>query len=150
MPKRIDITGQQFGELAVIRLSDKVNKRNIRLWECRCSCGETTYVMGSSLRAGHYKSCGCNLAVKRNNGARKHEKKDMVGGTRRSSIKAKLHKGNKSGAKGVTWVESRQQWKAYIGIKGKQITLGYRKDIDAAITLRHEAEEKYHKPYLEG
>lgn len=147
--RRIDITGQIFGELKVIRLSERRNERNVLLWECLCSCGETTYVMGSSLRAGHYKSCGCKQKLKRDKGAREHEKADSVDGTRKSALKAKLHKNNKSGVKGVMWMESRQEWKAYIGFKGKQINLGYRKDKDEAIALRQEAEKKYHKPYLE-
>lgn len=150
MPKRIDITGQTFGELKVIRLSDRYNERNVRLWECLCSCGETTYVMGTSLRAGNYKSCGCKQRKKRDAGARQYEKTDSVGGTRKSALKAKLHKNNKSGVKGVMWMGSRQKWKAYIGFKGKQINLGYFSDKVAAVAARQAAEEKYHKPYLEG
>jgi len=149
MVKRIDLTDQEFGELKVVRLSNKRNEYNTLLWECKCSCGETIFVLGASLRAGHYKSCGCKQVEKRDAGARAHEQRDRVGGTRKTALKAKPHKDNTSGHKGVTWVESRQQWKAYIGFKGKNITLGYRAIKEEAIALRLAAEDKYHKPYLE-
>lgn len=149
--RRIDLTGQTFGDLEVLRLSDQRGQNNTILWECKClACGKVTPVQGYALRAGYYKSCGCKQVTKRDNGVREHLKSDRVNGTRKSSLKAKLHKGNKSGHKGVIWVESRQEWKAYIGFQGKNITLGYRKNKEEAIQLRIDAEEKYHKPYLEG
>lgn len=149
MPKRIDLTGKQFGDLTVIKLSDKRDKYNKLLWECKCSCGNSAYVPGPSLRAGYYKSCGCKRIKKRDKGARQHEKSDRVDGTRKTALKAKLHVGNKSGHKGVIWLESRKKWRAYIGFQGKQIALGYFDEKEDAIAARKAAEEKYHKPYLE-
>lgn len=151
MSKRIDLTGQNFGELTVIKLSDRRDPKhnNTRLWECLCSCGKIAYVLGTSLRAGHYKSCGCKLVEKRDKGAKKHIETDAIDGTRKSALKAKLHVGNKSGHKGVRWNESRKKWTAHIGFKGKQISLGYFTDKEDAIAARKKAEEIYHKPYLE-
>lgn len=147
--KRIDLTGQQFGELVVVRLSDKRGNNNTLLWECRCSCGNTVYLHGYSLINGHYKSCGCKRDKKRDKGVKEHIKKDMIDGTRKTALKAKINKRNKSGYKGVSWMKSRQKWIAYIGFKGKQITLGYFDDKEDAIKARKAAEEKYFKPYLE-
>lgn len=149
MSKRIDLTGKTFGDLKVIRLSDQRDRYNNPLWECLCVCGEIAHVTTGSLNAGHYKSCGCMRVKNRNKGVLNHIAADRVGGTRKTALKAKLHKNNKSRHKGVIWVESRQEWKAYIGFQGKNITLGYRKNREEAIILRKEAEEKYHKPYLE-
>ena len=148
--RRIDLTGQQFVELKVIRLSDQRDKHSRRLWECECSCGEIVHIPGFALRAGTYQSCGCKRVEKRDRGVREHIKNDQVDDTRRASLKAKPHKDNRSGIKGVDWVESRQTWRAYIGIQGKQITLGYRKNKDDAIALRRAGEEKYHQPYLDS
>ena len=149
MSKRIDINGQKFGDLTVVKLSDKKCKNNkTYLWECKCTCGETTFVLGTSLRHGHYKSCGCKRIEKRDIGARNHEKLDSIDGTRRTSLQAKLHKGNKSGHKGVMWLNNRNKWKAYIGIKGKQISLGYFDNKEDAIKARKIAEEEYHSKYL--
>lgn len=54
----IDLTGQEFGRLIVIkRISN--SKRGRTRWLCRCSCGGETIVYGCHLRDGHTKSCGC-------------------------------------------------------------------------------------------
>jgi len=149
--RRIDLTGQTFGELEVIRISDKRGQNNTRLWECLCkACGKHTYVLGINLRAGYYKSCGCLRDDKRDKGRDNHIYSDTIDGTRKSSLKAKLHSGNKSGHKGVRFNESRQKWTAHIGFQGKQISLGYFLTIEEAIAARQVGEEKYHKPYLEG
>ena len=147
--KRIDLTGRQFGELVVVRLSDKRGNNNTLLWECRCSCGNTVYLHGYSLIHGHYKSCGCKRDEKRDKGVKEHIKKDMIDGTRKTALKAKINKRNKSGYKGVSWMKSRQKWIAYIGFKGKQIMLGYFDDKEDAIKARKAAEEKFFKPILE-
>jgi hypothetical protein len=147
--RRIELTGQQFGELTVIKLSDRRGNNNTLLWECRCSCGNTIYLHSYSLRHGHYKSCGCQHDKKRDKGVKRHIKTDQVDSTRKTALKAKIHKANKSGHKGVMWMESRKKWKAYIGFKGKQINLGYFEDKNDAIKARQLAEEKYFKPILE-
>lgn len=145
----IDITGQVFDDLTVIKLSEKYDKYGHILWKCRCICNNIIYVTGSSLRAGVYKSCGCKRDKKRDKGAKKHIKQDRIDGTRKSALKAKLSSRNSSGHKGVSWVDSRKKWRASIGFKGKQITIGYFDDIDDAVNARQKAEKKYHKPILE-
>lgn len=60
MGKFIDITGQTFGRLSVIRYAG-LNKRGEATWECECSCGNLNHVIVPSydLRTGHTSSCGC-------------------------------------------------------------------------------------------
>ena len=53
-----DMTGFKSGRLAVIGMADG-RKNNQVLWRCRCDCGNETTVMGSNLRSGGTKSCGC-------------------------------------------------------------------------------------------
>lgn len=65
-----DLTGQQFGELTVINLSDK-RQGGSCMWECQCSCGNKTTVVSSSLTSGNTKSCGSSI----------HKRKDMIGRT---------------------------------------------------------------------
>ena len=52
-------------------------------------------------------------------------------------------KNNTSGVKGVYWFKPNRQWKAQIQVGGKQITLGYFHEFDAAVRCRKEAERKY-------
>lgn len=58
MAKHIDLTGQRFGRLTVIKEIGK-NKYSDYLWECLCDCGNTKIVTTNRLRCGITKSCGC-------------------------------------------------------------------------------------------
>lgn len=58
MGKLIDLTGQKFGRLTVLKDSGQ-KKSNEHLWECQCSCGKICLVKGVHLRTGQTKSCGC-------------------------------------------------------------------------------------------
>ncbi|MBD1223304.1 HNH endonuclease [Virgibacillus halodenitrificans] len=91
----------------------------------------------------------CKRVENRLKGLKKHMEYDRIDGTRKSAFTAKLHKGNKSGHKGVNWIKSRKKWRAYIGFKGKQIFLGNYENKEDAIVARLKAEEKYYKPLLD-
>ena len=57
--KKLDLTGQRFGRLVVIRKSvERANAGEV-LWECKCDCGEFSVVKSGNLRSGSTKSCGC-------------------------------------------------------------------------------------------
>lgn len=57
----IDMTGQRFGRLVVIRRVPNKPGSNAK-WLCVCDCGKTTRVQCKSLRSGATKSCGCYRA----------------------------------------------------------------------------------------
>ena len=59
MPKKIDLTGQRFGRLLVIREAGRKNGKVA--WLCKCDCGREKVVCGSSLtrRKNPTVSCGC-------------------------------------------------------------------------------------------
>lgn len=59
MGKIKDLTGQKFGSLTVLEITDERRNRQV-VWKCQCDCGNITYVVGGSLRNGHTQSCGCN------------------------------------------------------------------------------------------
>lgn len=56
--KFIDLTGQKFERLSVINESGRSKSGNI-IWNCLCDCGNKITVIGSRLKNGHTKSCGC-------------------------------------------------------------------------------------------
>ena len=58
MSKFIDISGQRFGRLIVIKENGTTKNGDIR-WLCRCDCGNEKTITGSKLRSGHTQSCGC-------------------------------------------------------------------------------------------
>jgi group I intron endonuclease len=56
--QRIDLLGQQFGRLTVVGYTGK-NSRGEAVWHARCTCGGEKDIIGSVLRGGRSRSCGC-------------------------------------------------------------------------------------------
>jgi hypothetical protein len=56
-PGSIDLVGQRFGGLVVLKRAGTVAGK--RRWTCRCDCGRTTTVPTGNLRSGNSRSCGC-------------------------------------------------------------------------------------------
>jgi hypothetical protein len=54
----IDLTGQRFGRLIVIKRFGTNNRKQV-LWECLCDCGKTKNTERANLRRGATNSCGC-------------------------------------------------------------------------------------------
>ncbi len=54
----IDITGQRFNRLEVIKLRGR-GRSKILIWECRCDCGKTAFACTTDLKTGGVRSCGC-------------------------------------------------------------------------------------------
>ena len=53
-----DLTNQRFGKLTVIKPTEQRQNQCV-VWECKCDCGNITYVKSNSLLSGNTKSCGC-------------------------------------------------------------------------------------------
>ena len=73
MGKAIDITGQRFGKLTVIKRAPDgktPSGNSIVRWWCLCDCQadketpEFIIKVGTQLRAGHGWSCGCDVREK--------------------------------------------------------------------------------------
>ena len=58
MGKVIDLTGQKFERLTVIRKLGS-NKWGKKEWLCKCDCGNEIITITAHLRNGNTKSCGC-------------------------------------------------------------------------------------------
>lgn len=62
MSKFIDLTGQKFGRLTVIkRAESRISKtgQHKTMFLCKCDCGNEICVSSSNLKSGYVKSCGC-------------------------------------------------------------------------------------------
>jgi hypothetical protein len=53
----LDLTGQQYGYFTVLRFERRENERTY--WRCLCVCGKEHVTIGTRLRRGKAKSCGC-------------------------------------------------------------------------------------------
>ncbi|KKN98994.1 hypothetical protein LCGC14_0142390 [marine sediment metagenome] len=58
MSKLINLVGQKFGKLLVLRHLKK-DKYGNHEWLCRCDCGQEKIIRGDYLKSGHTQSCGC-------------------------------------------------------------------------------------------
>ena len=60
MGKLINISGQRFGRLVVVKHMGS-NQYRQSVWLCRCDCGNEKVITSNQLRTGHTRSCGCLL-----------------------------------------------------------------------------------------
>lgn len=61
MPKRIDLTGQRFGKLVVLKRDDSApsgSGKHIK-YICLCDCGNKVAILSHHLKSGTTKSCVC-------------------------------------------------------------------------------------------
>lgn len=122
-PQAVDITGQRFTRLVVLGRAPKGNNKLAR-WHCQCDCGKKTISLGTKLRNGSSKSCGCyshELAANRirTHGACKDKAYSIW-----TAIKGRCFNANHSsyynyGARGITmcdeWRYSYQAFSDYVG-----------------------------------
>lgn len=55
---RSSLVGRKFHRLTVLAFHSK-DESNNRRWLCRCECGVEKILLGSNLKSGDTKSCGC-------------------------------------------------------------------------------------------
>ena len=81
MGRCVDLTGQKFGKLTVIKRVEDDSEAHIK-WLCECECGNFITTRGTSLRSGITKSCGCLVGDKireLNKLKKKYNKYDLSG-----------------------------------------------------------------------
>lgn len=133
MPRhKLDLTGQRYGMLTVIKEAPKGNSCGSR-WLCRCDCGNYKIVYCGNLRSkkDSTKSCGCLL--------NKFLKSRYPDNINYASINGKMYKNNKTGIKGVSWRKDSGKYRAGIGYKRRIVWLGCSEDIETCSTIREMA-----------
>lgn len=146
------LIGKTFGELTVLK---RVNNQGNSRYLCRCSCGKEIILVGAALLAGQQKTCGHvhdkgyeKFSEIKDLGTKDLESK-RVEGTSLYAISTKKPINNSSGYKGVSYMKNKGKYRAYIGLRGKQINLGSYDTAEEAYKARLKGEEKYYKPILE-
>lgn len=54
-----DLTGQRFGKLVCLEVTQQRGKSGGVIWRCRCDCGNICLAISTQLTQGYKKSCGC-------------------------------------------------------------------------------------------
>ena len=137
--KKLDLTGQRFGKLTVLRPAENIGVRTA--WLCRSDCGSETVVKTCHLRSGKSTSCGCK--------GHGFNALTYVDGTCVEMLQAKtIRKNNTSGVPGVYWEVKKRMWRASICFKGKRYSLGRHRRFEDAVRARKRAEEALHDKFL--
>lgn len=55
---KLDLAGKQFGYLTAIRPAERTKHGKIK-WLWKCKCGKDVLAVGSAVKCGNTKSCGC-------------------------------------------------------------------------------------------
>ena len=76
MPTKLNLIGQRFGRLTVIKEAENKGKRT--QWLCQCDCGKQHIATTESLRSGTCRSCGCLRIETAHTNGRK-QLKDLTG-----------------------------------------------------------------------
>ncbi len=120
--KKIELTGQRFGQLAVLERAPSQTKE-IR-YLCQCDCGKSVVTTGNNLRRGKSKSCGCWRKIAPTVFNTTHGMKNTPEYRVWTSIKTRCNNpANKSypdyGGRGISvspeWTKSFQAFFAYVG-----------------------------------
>lgn len=133
--KPIDLTGQRFGRLTVVKRSGSTPQK-LALWLCKCDCGNEKIIDGHTLRRGGSKSCGCyrteresERAVKRNykHGQRKTRLYGIWLGMKSRCYNSNDHNFLHYGAKGI---EVCEEWtQDFQSFYGWSMSHGYKEDL---------------------
>lgn len=147
----LDLSGQRFGRLTVLRRTDRHMGHSV-IWECLCDCGNTAYVASANLRKGYTKSCGCLSSEVHQTSirpAREKRELDYIDGTDVRGLMQSPRRNNTSGAVGVSYDRSVRLWKAEIRFQKHRYYLGSSRDKEVAVAIRKEAEKQTHGKFLE-
>lgn len=140
-----DLTGRQFGRLAVLNPAIGRDKKNSLYWHCRCNCGQTTDVPESRLVQGVTQSCGC---LKREHQQELYKNLHLVDGTCVEWLEKRKHRSdNTSGFRGVYLLKN-GKYRVGIGFKGRRFYLGCYNNYEDAVHVRLKIEGLLHDEFL--
>lgn len=149
MPKLIDLTGQHFGHLTVIKRAPtqlSAGSQAKTMWDCYCDCGKTVDISSQELRSGNTRSCGHD----RLSGFKRYIKKHMeeTPGTNIHQLTDKPAVTNKTGYRNIS-IAYRSGVKYYrVSIQFKRKQYGHMvKTLDEALKVREELRKKYWPNY---
>ncbi len=122
----IDITGQRFGRLVVVKRSEeRLGRTREACWLCECDCGGTVVVRSSDLRYGKTQSCHCGNPAKWKhghslpNGRRSPEYRSWMA-MRRRCTDPQADGWKFYGARGITVCERWEKFESFLADMGSR------------------------------
>ncbi|MFC6274876.1 alcohol dehydrogenase [Levilactobacillus tangyuanensis] len=146
----LDLSGQQFGRLTVIR-RDGTAKNGNATWLCKCSCGNLVTVDSYRLRHGITVSCGCyrrDISKERLTKDPRTRKQignatnlPLVNGSNVAAL-TKISSRNISGVIGVSFDKRSGKWAARLFYHGRYILNQTFSEFSDAVAARKAAEQQ--------
>lgn len=128
MGKIKDLTGMKFGRLSVAGFEG--SSHGTTFWLCKCDCGNTVTVKGSSLRIGGTRSCGCLFKEIHARRLSKHGEShtrlhNVWSGMLQRCNDSKSGEYHRYGGRGIKVCE---EWLSYVNFRDWALANGYDKD----------------------
>ena len=122
MGKVMNLTGQRFGDLVVLKIVGKTKHRNYR-WLCQCDCGNVTVSSAGNLKTRHVLSCGCRRTPHGFFGTRLYS---IWAGMKSRCCNPKSPNYKDYGGRGISICK---EWLEFIPFKVWALSNGYEKEI---------------------
>jgi len=152
---KIDLTGQRFGRLTVLRDSGKRVSGHV-VWVCRCKCGrKQVKVISSNLKNASTRSCGClskeqmrTLGRSRIKHGESHKSKLYITWT---NLKRKCYNLNalnydKYGGREIRVCKEWLSKQGYINFRAWALNHGYSQDLHDLVIDRLDHRRNYYGP----
>ncbi|KHD44075.1 phage protein [Streptococcus uberis] len=140
--KQLNLTGERFGRLSVLKKTDKRAGNNEFVYICQCDCGKLIETYTSLLRRGKTRSCGClHKDTRMTNLSSLNQKKTYVNGIVMDMFTNRKNKNNTTGYKGV--YKHHKGYIARICVKGQHHRGPLRQTKDEAYQDRLKLESLY-------
>lgn len=119
--------GKKYGKLTVIKDTGKRNKHKGIIYLCKCDCGKETEAVGSYMRRGDKKSCGCLKAgAKKVHGASKTKLYRIWADMLQRCKNKNCNNYKYYGARGVSVTKD---WENFVNFRDWALSNGYKKGL---------------------
>jgi len=130
MPNKLNLTGQTFERLTVVKEVKRRKNGNVYWW-CRCECGKKREVRTDSLTSSNARSCGC---YKRDRNSEAHRIHGESGNTKSRLyriwagilVRCSQKRFKNYGGRGITVCP---EWSDYTVFRDWALAHGYREDL---------------------
>lgn len=121
----VNLKGQKFGNLLVLKLLATSKKGERTTWVCKCDCGKILNVRASNLRSGNSSSCGCSKDGNPTHGKSKTKEYKVWKKMKERCLNKNCKEYEYYGKRGITICSSWDKFENFLKDMGELPGLGY-------------------------